>query len=123
MSRISPPDLERLVWTSRWVTPVGVPKRYDTWFFLIEVEDASEATAEHREGVEVRWLSPAEALRLHGEGAFSMVFPTIRNLMALAKFGSVRELLEARRNAEIPTTRPVLVVQGGKKRIVLPGES
>ena len=123
LSRISPPDLERLVWTSRWVTPVGVPKRYDTWFFLIEVEDASEATAEHREGVEVRWLSPAEALRLHGEGAFSMVFPTIRNLMALAEFGSVRELLEARRNAEIPTTRPVLVVEGGKKRIVLPGES
>lgn len=121
--RISPPDLERLVWTSRWVTPVGVPKRYDTWFFLLEVEDASEATAEHREGVEVRWLPPAEALRLHGEGAFSMVFPTIRNLEALAGFASVRELLEARRNAEIPATRPVLVVEGGRKRIVLPDES
>lgn len=122
LSRTSPPDLARLVWTSRWVTPVGVPKRYDTWFFLIEVEDASEATAEHREGVEVRWLPPAEALRLHREGAFSMVFPTIRNLEALAEFGSVRELLAARRNAEIPTTRPVLIVEGGRKRIVLPDE-
>jgi recombination protein RecT len=123
LSRISPPDLEGLIWTSRWVTPIGVPKRYDTWFFLIEVEDASEATAEQREGVEVRWLPPAEALRLHAEGAFSMVFPTIRNLEALAEFGSVRELMEARRNAEIPTTRPVLIVEGGRKRIVLPDES
>jgi 8-oxo-dGTP pyrophosphatase MutT (NUDIX family) len=122
LSRISPPDLERLVWTSRWVTPVGIPKRYDTWFFLLEVEDASEATAEHREGVEVRWLAPAEALRLHGEGAFSMVFPTIRNLQALAAFESARELLEARRDATIPTTRPVLIVEGGKKRLVLPDE-
>lgn len=122
LSRISPPDLGRLIWTSRWVTPLGIPKRYDTWFFLLEVDDASEATAEHREGVEVRWLSPAEALRLHGEGAFSMVFPTIRNLEALAGFASVRELLEARRKAEIPTTRPVLIVEGGRKRIVLPDE-
>src|SRR2546421_4966492 len=27
-------DLEQFVWTSRWITPVGVPKRFDTYFFL-----------------------------------------------------------------------------------------
>lgn len=119
---LATPDLDRLVWTSRWVTPVGVPKRYDTFFFLVDVDDDTVASCEQREGVEVRWLTPAEALRLHREGSFSMVFPTIRNLMALEGWRSVPELLDARRDAQIPTTRPVLVVEGGRKKIVLPGE-
>jgi 8-oxo-dGTP pyrophosphatase MutT (NUDIX family) len=33
----SPLDLERLVWTSHWITPVAMPKRFDTYFFLARV--------------------------------------------------------------------------------------
>lgn len=117
------PHLDRLVWTSRWITPIGVPKRFDTYFFLLEVDDSHVATPEHREGVEVRWLRPGEALRLHEERSFSMVFPTIRNLEAIREAQDTGALLESRRHAVIDAIQPVLVVEGGRKRIVLPGES
>ena len=115
--------LDRLVPTSRWVTPIGVPKRFDTYFFLLEIDPShDEATPEHREGVEVRWLAPSEALRLHEEGSFSMVFPTIRNLEAIADAPGASTLVASRRGIEIVRTQPVLVVEEGRKRIVLPEE-
>lgn len=112
--------LERLVLTARWITPAGVPKRFDTWFFLAEVPDEAGGTPDDSEGLELAWLTPAEALRRHGEGALSMVFPTIRTLEELASCGSRRELLEARRRASIRVTRPALVVENGVKKIVIP---
>lgn len=115
--------LEELVWTSRWITPAGVPKRFDTWFFLLEVDSSHDPTPDEIEGVEVRWLTPREALRLHEERSFPMVFPTIRNLEAIADADSTSSLLDSRRDVEVQRTEPVLVVdETGRKRIVLPGE-
>lgn len=115
-------ELDRLVPTSRWITPVGVPKRFDTWFFLLNVDPRHHATPEHREGVEMRWIRPAEALRLHGARELSMVFPTIKNLEAIADYDRSETLLDSRRGLEIRPVQPILVVQDGKKRIVLPEE-
>lgn len=115
-------QVDRLTWTSRWITPVGVPKRFDTFFFLLEVDPGQDATPENREGVEVRWLTPREALDRHARGEFSMVFPTIRNLEAIVGAASSSSLIESRRGAEIEPVQPVLIVEGGRKRIVLPGE-
>jgi 8-oxo-dGTP pyrophosphatase MutT (NUDIX family) len=116
-------ELDRLVWTSRWVTPVGVPKRFDTCFFLLEVDAATEATPEHREGVEVRWLRPAEALRLHQAGELPLVFPTIRSLEEIEGWDDAAELIDSRRDVAVAVRRPVLVVEGGRKTIFLPEKS
>jgi 8-oxo-dGTP pyrophosphatase MutT (NUDIX family) len=113
-------DPERLVWTSRWITPAGVPKRFDTYFFLTEVDHSAVATPENSEAVEVIWISPADALRKEAEGTFSMVFPTIRNLEALTGFDSVAPLIASRRGIDIPTTRPILEDDHGRTRIVFP---
>jgi 8-oxo-dGTP pyrophosphatase MutT (NUDIX family) len=116
----APIDFDRFVWTSRWITPVGVPKRFDTYFFLTEAGRDVVATPENAEAVEVTWISPREALRREGEGAFPMVFPTIKHLEAITAFDSVPVLLDSRRGVEIPTTRPILEDDHGRKRIVLP---
>jgi 8-oxo-dGTP pyrophosphatase MutT (NUDIX family) len=113
--RESPIDLKKLVWTSRWITPIGVPKRFDTYFFLAIAGHDAIASAENVEAVEVRWIAPSEAIE-----KLQIVFPTLKNLEAIAGFGSAEELLESRRGAEIATTRPVLVVEDGKKKIILP---
>jgi 8-oxo-dGTP pyrophosphatase MutT (NUDIX family) len=108
-------DLEQLVWTSRWITPIGVPKRFDTYFFLAAVGRDAIASAENVEAVEAIWIPPAEAI-----DKLQIVFPTQKNLEALAGFTSAEELLASRRGAEVPTTRPVLVVEDGRKKIILP---
>lgn len=111
----SPLDLEKLVWTSRWITPIGVPRRFDTYFFLAAVDRNTIASVENVEAVEVIWSPPAEAIE-----KLQIVFPTQKNLEALAGFTSAEELLASRRGAEIATTRPVLVLEYGRKKIILP---
>jgi 8-oxo-dGTP pyrophosphatase MutT (NUDIX family) len=113
-------DLERLVWTSRWITPVGVPRRFDTYFFLVAVGRDLVAHPAQAEAVDAVWISPAEAVQRHLAGDFPLVFPTLKNLEAIVGFRCASDLIEARRNAEIPTTRPVLEIEDGQKKIVLP---
>jgi len=114
--------LESLVLTSRWVTPVGVPKRFDTWFFVSILEGDVEGTPDDAEGVELAWVRPGDALQRHRQESFPMVFPTIRNLEEIASFERGEDLLAARRGVTVRVRRPVLVVENGQKRIVLPEE-
>lgn len=118
----APAALDSLVLVSHWVTPVGVPKRFDTWFFAAVAPPDATPTADLTEGVELVWIAAAEALRRHAEGSFALVFPTIRNLEAVASFSSSSEFIERRRGETIPVTRPVLVIDGKSKRIILPDE-
>jgi 8-oxo-dGTP pyrophosphatase MutT (NUDIX family) len=118
LARQAPLDLGALVLTSRWVTPIGVPKRFDTCFFLaIASADAvpSVDNGEDGEAVEVRWITPPAAIE-----TLPIVFPTLKNLEALAGFETAKQLLDSRRGINVPTTRPVLVFEDGKKKIILP---
>ena len=118
----APMNTAELVWTSRWITPEGAPKRFDTWFFLVEVAGTIVADPDMTELVAHRWLPPAEALAMEKSGALPMLFPTIRHLEDLARFTDVDRLLESRRGAIIPTTRPVLTIVDGKRTIRIPDE-
>lgn len=116
------PDLERLVWTSRWITPADVPKRFDTYFFLLRVPADSVAVAQNSEAVNVLWISPEEALEREERRELPMVFPTIRNLKAICGFADAESLVASRTGIEIKPVQPILVVSGGTKRLVVPGE-
>ena len=105
----APVRMESLVYTSRWITPVGVPKRFDTWFFLAEVSRDAIASAELRETTAVQWVQPREALARHAAREMQMVFPTLRNLEALLGFEAAHALMESRRGATIEPVLPVLV--------------
>ena len=113
----SPVDLAQLVLTSRWITPIGISKRFDTYFFLASVGRDVVATPEQSEAVEAIWIAPADAL---ARDDLQLVFPTIRNLEALAGFATSGELMASRRGADVPATRPILVMRDGQKKIVLP---
>ncbi len=103
-----------LVLTSRWITPAGLPKRFDTWFFLASVPRDVNVTLQEAEAVDHVWIAPKDALARGRE--FGMVFPTIKNLEAIVGATSVAELLASRRNAKIEVVEPILV----NNRPVLP---
>ncbi|HEV2718981.1 MAG TPA: NUDIX hydrolase [Thermoanaerobaculia bacterium] len=101
-----PLDLETLVWTSRWITPKGSPKRFDTYFFLTSVGRDVVAVADAREAADLTWISPAEAIERND---FPLVFPTLKNLEALVGFRNAAELIESRRGVVIEPVEPILV--------------
>lgn len=113
---------ERLIPLARWVTPAGLERRYDTWFFAAAAPAACDVRVDGREGVEARWIAPAAALEEHRAGRLKMVFPTIRNLESIARYGSVDELLSVEPPDPVPVFRPLLVEKDGRSRIVLPEE-
>lgn len=113
--------LPRLVPFERWITPAGVPKRYDTLFVLAKVDAGTAAgTPDEREGVELAWIRPADALARNRDGAMPLVFATIRILQTLASFDGVTSLFTACESRATPVRRPVLVVEEGRKSVVLP---
>jgi 8-oxo-dGTP pyrophosphatase MutT (NUDIX family) len=108
-----------LIVTSRWITPTALPKRFDTWFFLARVGRDAAVTLQEEEAVDSVWIRPDEALARHRTGEFPMVFPTIKNLEAIAGAPGIDELLASRRNATIAPVLPVVVVEGGQKKLVI----
>ena len=116
-------DCQGLVLTSRWITPKGIPKRFDTFFFLGTAGRDDKAMVDGTEVVEARWISPVEALAANERKEMPMVLPTIRNLQALARFENVESLLAERRAARVEPIEPYMVEEDGRPRIVVPGES
>lgn len=76
-------DLGALTPLSRWRTPAGEPRRYDTVFFTALAPEDQTAAADLAEVTHAVWLIPAAALDLHDRGRLPMIFPTVRTLAAL----------------------------------------
>lgn len=96
-----------LAYWSHWVTPAGMPKIFDTRFFVVRAPSGQEATHDATETTEVLWLTPAEALdKARG---LKLMNVTTRTLQELATFDRVEAVLEAARaRREVPVTRPRL---------------
>ena len=101
-----PLDPETLVLTSRWITPVGLPKRFDTEFFIVAVDRDTRVNIDGAEIVDAMWIAPKDALARRD---LRLVFPTIKNLEAIAEFTTSRALIESRRDAVVEPIEPVLV--------------
>ena len=115
-------DPDELVAFSRWITPVEVKIRYDTWFFLASLPTGAEPVIDGEEVVDARWYTPAGALEAAEADEILLVFPTIKHLEQLSAFGSATELLEYARARTVRPVQPRVIGSGEQVRIVLPGE-
>ena len=104
---------------AHWITPEGMPKRFDTHFFLTTAPDEQQAAHDRLETSEGIWISPTEALARFERKEFPLVFATIYQLRELAAFGSVQEALASTTKQRVPTRIPVLKQEGGKTRVFL----
>lgn len=87
-------DLSALALWSWWVTPEGLHRRYDTRFFVAVVPPEQVAALAHDE-VEMtasRWTTPRAALDAAEAGEVTVIYPTRKNLEALAAYADVEAL-------------------------------
>src|SRR3954451_10142954 len=90
---ITLPDPAALVPFARWITPPEVTIRFDTYFFLAVAPAGAEVVIDGEEIVDARWFEPARAIGGAEAGELLIVFPTMKNLERIARFGSVDELV------------------------------
>ena len=109
-----------LTYLSHWMTPAGMPKVFDTRFFVARAPERQVARHDATETVELLWLTPAEVRALLDELSGTM------GLVAALLYGTGLRLLEGLRLRvkDVELTRRELLVRdgkGGKDRItVLP---
>ena len=115
--------LDALVPYAHWVTPEGMSKRFDTWFFLAAAPPEQLGAHDGRESTDSLWLSPREAVAGGESGRFKLPFPTTRNLIKLGKQGSVRAALDDARGKPVVTVMPVLTKSNGGRQLRIPIEA
>ena len=98
---------DRLAYFTHWLTPPGMPRRFDTRFFLAPMPEAQSVRPDGRETVEHMWLRPAEAVA--PARGLKLMNVTRRILEQLAHFASTAELMaHARGLTHIPRVMPRL---------------
>lgn len=88
-------DPSTLIPATRWVTPPGLPSRYDARFFAAVVPAGTDVVTASDEVAEWRWLTPADALEAVAEGELEMWQPTVVTLQQLAGLGEATEIAAA----------------------------
>ena len=112
---------DRLAYFAHWITPEESPYRYDTRFFAAPMPEGQTPVADTREVIDMRWYSPRGAIAAFKRGEISLRNPTVQNLK-LADGGSPKESLDALKDREVPTIRPRVIMEGDKRRVLMPGD-
>ena len=115
--------LDELVPYAHWITPEGMPKRFDTWFFLAAAPPEQLGAHDGKESTESIWVSPREALEGGESGRFKLPFPTTRNLIKLGKQASVKAAFKDVRGKDIVTVMPVMTRLNGGRQLRIPREA
>jgi 8-oxo-dGTP pyrophosphatase MutT (NUDIX family) len=114
---------DRLAYFAHWITPEEQPIRFDTRFFVALMPPTQEPVVDGHEIVDLKWLTPAEAIAAAKRKEIGLRTPTIKNLELVAGGGApaagVVTSLGAR---EVTTIRPRVLQVDGKPVPVLPGD-
>jgi 8-oxo-dGTP pyrophosphatase MutT (NUDIX family) len=111
---------DRLTYFGHWITPVTVPRRYDTRFFLAVAPEHQTAMHDNHETIDHVWVRPQEALDRCARETLNMRFPTIRTLERFAACSTAAELVAELRSS--PVGRALLPRITPDGRTLLPGD-
>lgn len=118
------PAIDLLALFAHWITPVNLPKRFDTHFLLALAPPDQIGKHDGRESVDSVWLSPRAALEAAESGRYNLPFPTIRNLIKLHKLGTAQAAMDFARATPVVTVVPeVSRNANGTTRLRIPLEA
>ncbi len=114
--------MNSLAYFAHWITPEGMPKRFDTHFFLASAPAQQEAIYDNLETSDGVWIRPTDAIERSKQGTFPMAFPTFHQLRDLSAFHTVQEAIQATATRYVPTHTPTLNRQDGVAQVSLPDD-
>lgn len=114
--------MDRLAYYSHWITPKGMPKIFDTRFFVCVAPEGQTAEADQTETVDLLWIRPLEAAERARE--LKLMNVTEKTLRHLATFSRAADAVAwARAQDSVPSIRPRIGVNaGGARRPTNPGD-
>ncbi len=112
-----------LVPFAHWITPTFMPKRFDTWFFLVAAPPDQVALHDGRESVDSVWTTPAAAVAAAEGGERTIIFPTLMNLKKLGRHATVDAALAAARSEPIVTVFPRMEKTAAGRVMRIPAEA
>ena len=114
-------DLRGLVYCGHWLTPPGVPKRFDTRFFAALAPVGQEAEADLGEALELMWLTPRQALEAaRGLKLLPVTRVTLQELATHASAQAAMDSMRSRPEVRLRMPRRALTARG--PGVVLPHE-
>lgn len=105
---------------SRWITPPGEVRRFDTWFYVAALPAGQEPRPQGGEMDAVSWLRPVEALQRLARRELFLLPPTFVTLREISAHGSVAEVLAAAPHRTIVPIEPQLIVDDEGIAVELP---
>lgn len=115
--------MDRLIPYAHWITPDIESKRFDTRFFLAWLPDSQIPVHDNQELTESRWITPGEALTLHGRKEVLLMPPTLKTMEELSACRSAAELFTATKHRVIRAILPQPFSGQGTFGIKLPHDS
>jgi len=101
--------MDRLAYFAHWLTPPGMPRRFDTRFFIAAMPPGQRVQIDQVEIAEHGWMRPADAV--DPARGLKLMNVTRRILQQLAQFRDVDECLaHARTLRDIPLNMPRLAM-------------
>ena len=106
---------DRLAYYSHWITPKGLPKIFDTRFFVTEAPAGQTAVADATETVDLLWMTPAEVLdKNNGLRLMNVTEITLKHIATFTKAADA--VAWARAQTTVPLNRPRIGVSSKGKR-------
>lgn len=116
-------DGDALQYVSNWVTPRGLPIRFDTRFYMVAVGTDPGVKLDRTEVHDPVWVTPQHALGAAASGEWLVELPTRIHLEMLATAGSIEEALAAAAAAVPERVEPQLRLgSDGGWTVLLPGD-
>ncbi|GAA3842423.1 NUDIX hydrolase [Brevibacterium ammoniilyticum] len=86
---------------ANWVTPLGQPKRFDTYFYIVSAEEADAPRHLTTEAHTSEWLPVTSILASEAAGDLMLMRPTFVLLSELAQLGSAAAVTSGERTIEV----------------------
>ncbi len=116
-------DGDALHYVSNWVTPRGLPIRFDTRFYMLAVDADPGVRPDRSEVYDPVWVTPQHALRAAASGEWLVEVPTRVHLEMLAAARSVDEALSTAAASTPVRVEPQLRLgPDGEWTVLLPGD-